>query len=392
MTFSPGASVIADATIVTLAYGDERGSVDVALAPVPVWRVSGVVQGPAEALANLTLRLLADGLTNAGQAGEVATALVGGNGRFTFANVPAGTYTIEAPRTIDELTTTSGAMTFRNPTLPPPPGRSGWSRMTQGLDAAPSNVAFSTTNFRGPLPPYFGQVPLTVGGHDEDDVVLPLRSTGTMSGRVTVETDPARQASPTSPTTVLHLEAADGDPSLGWLRAESSPNAPANEFRVQGLLAGTYVLRVAGDWVVKSVRWNGEDHTDEPFDAGPTQDFPNVDVVVTTAGAALAGTVRDAQGAPADGTRVVIFPADPRLREHDGLSRPRTRSAVVGSTGAFRIGSIPAGTYCVIAIEIGPDTPWYDADFMARAARSATEVSLAWGEAKTLDLTSARVR
>ena len=54
--------------------------------------------GPPDALINLTLRLLQAGLEDLGVGSEVATALVGtGTGRFTFVNVPAGSYVIDAP-------------------------------------------------------------------------------------------------------------------------------------------------------------------------------------------------------------------------------------------------------------------------------------------------------
>jgi hypothetical protein len=389
MTFAPAASTIAAATTMNLAFGEERSGVDVSLTPVPVWRVSGVVQGPGDALANLTLRLLPEGLGRLGQSGEAATALVGGDGRFTFANVPAGVYTLDAPRTVDELITSGDALQPGALTLPTPPGRSGWSRMTTTLDSGPT---FSTTNFRGRSPNYWGRMSITVGGHDETDVVVVMRPAGSFAGRVTIDPDPAHAPPQMSPAVVIHLESADGDPTLGWLRPESISGAPATELKILGLQPGRYVLRAGADWLVKSVRWNGQDHTDAPFDAEATQDFDGVDVVVTAAAGTIAGVVRDAQGAPAEGARLVVFPTDARLREHDGLSRPRVKSALTTSAGTYRITPLPAGDYDVVAIDAASSASWSDAEFLANVERLATHVSIAWGETKTIDLAVNRLR
>ena len=90
--FFPAATGVADATTITLKYGEDRANVDLTLTPVTSVRVSGVVEGPPESLRTLTLRLLPAGLENLGFGAETATALVAADGRFTFLNVPAGDY------------------------------------------------------------------------------------------------------------------------------------------------------------------------------------------------------------------------------------------------------------------------------------------------------------
>src|SRR5204862_3823527 len=61
---------------------------DFALAPVPTVRVSGLVQGPPDGYAGLTLRLMSPGSEELGAGAETATSLVGPSGTFTFLNVP----------------------------------------------------------------------------------------------------------------------------------------------------------------------------------------------------------------------------------------------------------------------------------------------------------------
>ena len=139
--FHPAATTVADATVVELGFGEDRNNVDIALAPVPTARISGTVEGPPDALINLTLRLLPTGLEDLGVGSEVATALVGSDGRFTFLNVPAGSYAIDAPLKFNELSVSVPGRNF-SPGFPSPPGRAGWSRMSENIELAPG-VTFS---------------------------------------------------------------------------------------------------------------------------------------------------------------------------------------------------------------------------------------------------------
>ena len=158
VAFHPSGSALAQAAPIELKPGDDRGGVDVALTPVPGVRVSGTVEAPPEALTSLTLRLLPAGLENLGNGSEVATALVAGDGTFTFLNVPAGTYTLDAPVKINEFTLariSQGAtvsFSSRNSGLPAPPPGSGWSRNSnswtrcRGCPSNPRRTAAAVTS------------------------------------------------------------------------------------------------------------------------------------------------------------------------------------------------------------------------------------------------------
>ena len=56
--FYPAARNIAEAARIDVAYGDDRRGVDFHFQPVSAVRVSGIVQGPADALDGRTLRLV----------------------------------------------------------------------------------------------------------------------------------------------------------------------------------------------------------------------------------------------------------------------------------------------------------------------------------------------
>ena len=90
LTFFPGVRTIADAAVIDAAAGEEKPSIDVQLRPVPAFRVTGQLDGAADAVARMSLRLMSAGTEALGRGIEQATALVGADGSFTFLNVPAG--------------------------------------------------------------------------------------------------------------------------------------------------------------------------------------------------------------------------------------------------------------------------------------------------------------
>ncbi len=102
LTFHPSARAIGETTPIEVGAGDEKTSIDVQLRPVPAFRVSGRLDGPAEAVARMTLRLMAAGTETLGRGIEQATALVANDGTFTFLNVPGGSYTLIASRVISQ--------------------------------------------------------------------------------------------------------------------------------------------------------------------------------------------------------------------------------------------------------------------------------------------------
>jgi hypothetical protein len=108
ITYFPAGSTPATADSVAIGLGEERRGIDIVIRPVPASHIFGVVQGPPDAIAGLVLRLVPAGLEDLGNGSEAATTLVGAEGRFTFLNVPAGAYIIDAPRAPLDMTFDAG--------------------------------------------------------------------------------------------------------------------------------------------------------------------------------------------------------------------------------------------------------------------------------------------
>jgi hypothetical protein len=396
-TFYPSATSLASAAPIIVKAAEERLGLDIRLMPAPVWRVSGIVEGPPEALRDLTLRLLAPGLEELGRGAEVATALVGSDGRFAFLNVPSGGYVIDSPRTFNEFRLTGG-INAASAFLPGPPNPSS-SGASMSMRQVPSgwsntNISYATENLRGAAPHFTGRVSITVGNQNEEGVVLRMRPAGTVSGRVMADpgSNPPVDAPVLPAGNVMRLESANGDPSL-VSSLGTGPAEPGPSFEIPGVLPSRYVLRgPQGAWSVKSILWKGRDYLDAPFDATETIDLSDVQVTLTTAAPTLSGTVHDRQGAPASSVAVVLFSTRPEHWSNYGFTPLRIKLATTSNTGAFRFGSFPAGDYYVVAIDMSQSSGWSDPAFLQKAAASAVRVTCGWGEIKTLDLEIAAIK
>jgi len=391
--FFPAATGVADATTITLKYGEDRANVDLTLTPVTSVRVSGIVEGPPESLRTLTLRLLPAGLENLGFGAETATALVAADGRFTFLNVPSGDYRIDAPVRVAELSLSQfGTSIGLRRILPGPPTTPVMGAMTSPIDLIPG-MWLTTYNYRLGGDQYSGRATVSVGATDVQDVVVRMRPQATMSGRYVIDPDPARPDAKPTDSIEVQLDPATGEVALGS-SARPVRGGDAGRFSVVGIIPGQYWLRLrnASGFVVKSVTWNGHDYTNTPFDAATTPAFTDVIVTITTAAPELAGLVRSTDDLKADQTMVIAFPVDSASWTNTGLWPTRTAVAAVSSTNRYKFATLPEGEYLVAAISRSFTEVWRDPAFLERVARSASRVALTWSRTSALDLTATVIR
>jgi hypothetical protein len=400
MAFHPAGSSVAEASPIEIKFGEERPGIDVSLTPAPAVRVSGVVDGPVEALTRLTLRLLPAGLETLGLGAETATALVAPDGSFTFLNVPPGTYTLDAPYMFNEFTSSGVSSVIGSSSvgfgpsraLPNPPPGAGWSRNSVTVEGVPG-LNLTMSDFRnGEAPNYSGRMSLTVGPANVAGVALKLYPMQTVRGRIVLEHDPAKPDSKPPPFLAVSLDPATGQSRFGYPRSQPVQGS-ANEFQIPGVLPGEYWVRApVGEWIVKSVSWKGRDYTLQPIDTSSADDLSGLVVTMTNALPRLTGGVRLSDGSVPDSGIVVTFPLAAAQRTNTGFSPARLRWATIQSNGSFSISSLPAGDYLVAAIDRSRLATWRDPQFLLSLERQASRVSIAWGQTVSQNLTMTVIR
>lgn len=363
--YHPAASGPAEATVFTLAPGEERGDVDIRMPLVATARVRGTVLGPAGALPNVSIRLLAAAEAETGDApSDIARSTTDANGAFQLLGVPAGHYVIKALRPARQPLSATLASNLQ------------LAALMGGRGAGPVAPGDAVT--------LFADVPVSVE-RDVTDVVITLSASAMVSGRV--EFIGTSAIPPASGVTVL-LSPVGGTAML------MRPSAVGEDgrFTTPGAPAGRYLLSVTGrtpGWVVRSAMVNGIDALEQPF-ALTTENVGNVVVTFTDRQTGVTGTVTGPGNAPDDAT-VVIFPSAYREWIAKGMSARLMRSVRAQQRGAFTIGGLPAREYLIVAVADDqlPDVQnpaVYDA-----LARVATTLTLADGDTRTVSIRIAQV-
>jgi hypothetical protein len=155
-------------------------------------------------------------------------------------------------------------------------------------------------------------------------------------------------------------------------------------FEIQNL-AGAWVIRAdlqSPDWTLKRITFDGKDVTDTPIEF-KGKDVNGLEVTLTTRNASMAGAVTDANGRPAGRYNVIIFAADPARwifpSRFIAVGRPN-------QDGRFKVIGLPPENYLVIAVPALQGSEWQDPDYLESLRPLAQAITLAEGEARTLDL------
>ncbi len=358
-SFAPGVISAGDAEVLVIGAGEDRGGVNLRVARVPTYRVSGTVVGPDATPPNLSIQLTSPalldqpvGLNLGGQGGP------GGAGRFDFAAVPPGQYVLRVlavPRNTGSAARGRGEAPSA-PTAPAPAASTWWAVQ-----------------------------PITITDRAELNLTVALREGVRMTGRVQFA-----GASASPPFERLSVFAAAVD-SLGGARTNAPSGVGADgAFRTVGLPPGRYLLRLSGTvspWRLKSVTADGRDVTEVPLEIDAT----GVDDVLITLTdrplGSMGGTVRTSRGDPDPGAVVLVFPTDRRLWSNLGSTALRFKAGGVSPAGTYSISGLPEGDYFVLA---GPEdllAEWLQTSVLESLAARAARLQVGEGEKKVHDLT-----
>jgi protocatechuate 3,4-dioxygenase beta subunit len=330
VTFFPGTSKPSAAQAVSVRPGADAPNVSFALTPAVMARVAGtLVDGTGRPLAGKDLMLMPSETTGSALV-MLARSVADANGRFTFRNVPPGTYTIQA----------FGA----------PAGDGG------NLGA----MAFGYQTF-------------TVDGRDLDSLTVTVPAPRTLRGHITFDGDMALLPKTTDEVSVstrpVNFESApmSGGPAPTKIRDDWT-------FEISAM-SGLRVVIVGSrqGWTMKRATLNGRDVTDVPLDLREA-DVNGLEVVLTTRTSTVTGTIVDASEKPLRDHSVVIFADDET--KWTVWSRFVTFSRS-GQQGTFTVKGLPAGSYIAVGVQATANGEWQDPDYLKKLRASGDAVRFA---------------
>ena len=348
--FYPATTDPTSAVTFTLAAGDERDGVDLAVTLLRTARVTGVVGRPdGQPVGSASVRL-----SRAGEAanllGESAafrsrTVSLANDGRFMLEDIAPGNYRVLVQST---------------------PARAG-----------------AASNLSQPRTAQWAMSEIAVNGENVA-VSLTMQPAMTIAGRVVFDgTSPppenvtAMQVFLVPPGNV----ALNAGPPGGALAADGTfqfTDVTPNDYRLQTVVR----TRWTGDWWLRSATAGGRDALIGQLPIRPGENMELV-LTFTDKPSELSGRFQDATGRPATDYFLVVFPADKALRSVGARRIVDVRPA---NDGSYVVRGLPTGDYLLAALtDLDPEdlnTP----SFLDELARLAVRVTLAEGRVTRQDL------
>ena len=343
-TYYPGTANFSEAGSVQVTAGQEIAGVDVPLALVSTFRISGIAldtRGRA-AVGSVVFAYRPGGF---GEAPFGTT--VEPDGSFLIRQVPVGDYVVEMVVSPDRPVVDSGALF---------------------------------------LPRHYGRVRISVADHNIEGLTIQTSAGATVSGQVVFEGAPVPPGS-RSKLSVMPARVPLSSDSIGPFGSapEQSVRIAADGSFLLTNLYGERVMRIDGlpsGWTLKAVYENGRETTDTPFTFEGREQVTGVQIVVTDRVTHLTVTVTDDGDRPGVTGKVLVFPED--LSKAGPATRfQRTTDIEDGKTAT--IDALPPAAYVAVALGSLP-TDIYDPNMLDGARKVGLRFSLKEGETKQIAL------
>jgi hypothetical protein len=379
-TYYPGATGIAQASLVTLAAGDNRTGIDFQVRPVVASQISGTLTGPQGPESYTTLDLIPAGADDMQRDYDFAAASTKSDttGAFVFLGVPTGNYVIRA---------------LKLPPRPVTPSSTGTVIQTG------TSTIFSGG---GPVaqppipddPTWWASVPVAVGDRDVTGVAVALAPGARVSGALVFDGTAQAPTAAQLRLVSVQIDQADARTTSSNQFIQGRGVVDANgQFKTYQFGPGRYVIRASATlpgWTFKGATHEGRDVTDSPLELNG-KDITDVVVTFTDRPTELGGSARDSKG-PDPSASVIVFPRQPARWTDYGLTSRRVRSARVASDGTYRFVNLPADDYLVVSLAGALPPDWQDPKFLQKIAPLGTAVTLADGEKKSQDVQTRQIR
>jgi len=363
-TFYPNTVLASRAERVTVAGGEDKTAVDIAMATTTAARVSGRIIGAPSSVnaAFLRLRPMGD-LPEAAAVTQLAPMLVQPDGRFDFANVPPGQYVLEVNfRPGQRGGGPSGtALTFIG------------TRGAQMAPPAPAGAGRGTLQGDPAADPLWASELISVSDRDVTDLVVGLNRSLVMNGRLTFTGSAPQPTAQQLQRVTMQLVSVEMGTQI---RSYIGRPDDQGRFEMRGILPGRYALGYGGGAIpawsnLKSITAAGEDITDTIVEM--TADVTDLIVSASDVPAAtISGQVALAPNEDTTTLAVRLFPAERRYWQDPFGAVRRFKTGRLTTTGAFTMTQVPAGEYLLV---LGPATDTdVSVERLGELARSAQRV------------------
>jgi len=222
---------------------------------------------------------------------------------------------------------------------------------------------------------------VVVNGRDVNGLTLQFGKSSTLHGRIRFDT--GRPPTDVAPERIrLYPMSVD----VESFSSGSMPAPPRDDwtFELRGV-TGKRLIRggdIRGTWRIKSVHFESSDVTDTPIDFSGG-DVNGLEVVLTSQKIELSGVVTNDRGATITDATVVAFADDP---EKWGPETRFIESARLDQNGRFRIQSLPAGTYIVVATDDMEPGEERDPGVLEQLRSKGSRITLRDGDTRTIDV------
>jgi hypothetical protein len=337
--FHPGATDIRAAATISLGLSEERAGVDITIQLVPTATISGTVSTPSGALPPfLSVQLAPAGpymemLAGAGVRGP--TTQPGPDGKYVFAGIAPGAYTIKAS-------------------------------IGRGRGAPPN------------MPTQWAAADVNVSGQDLE-VPLTLQPGVAINGRVAFD---GSQPTPAELQTLSFALVPAG--SGGAVQTSGGGRVDAEgRFTFAGVVPDTYQFVATWNasgardrWIIKSSTANGREAFEAPLLVNPNETL-DWTVTYTDKPTRLSGVLKEPGGRPATDYYILVFSSD---RRYWTPGSRRVRMARPGTDGLYSVKGLPPGEYYLAALADLETGEWNDPVLLEQLVGSSARITLRDGE------------
>jgi protocatechuate 3,4-dioxygenase beta subunit len=226
-----------------------------------------------------------------------------------------------------------------------------------------------------------GYAMVSVQSADVENLVVAMSEPPTVRGRLVFEGG----APPDARSINIRTRGARGTIAMAMGRSGATPVKTDLSFELEGVV-GPNLLEVTapGEWVVKSVRYGGQERVNVPTEFKSHTDPSALEIVLTNRPAKLVVRVLDVKGQPMEGARVLLFPADPR--QWDGGGATSVWRFGVQREGTYEFAGLRPAEYLLAVLPDG--LPFQDDDRrpLEELSKHAERITLLENDQRTVDI------